>query len=231
MSENDLVLPNPLKLLGFSSDFILSKGEFGAIMARAGLGKTSLAVQLGVYTMSRRKKVLHISLEQSREKVNLWYSEVFNLLAETGQIENAASKWDAIVRNCFVMTLNPDDFTVPKLKKRLADLTLKDVFTPDTIIIDGFPFEESDRETFTDLKALADKMGLNVWFTVKTHRHELPADDGMPVQLSELTDLFSTAIQINPDGDKLTLQVLKGEADTTGTPPLFIDTETMLIKG
>lgn len=231
MSENDLTFSNPMKPLGFSNDDIIEAGEFGAIMARAGIGKTSLLVQMAVYAMSRGKKVLHISLEEPSKKVNLWYEEVYHTLAQVNKIEDAPTKWDDIVRNRVIMTFKLDGFSVPRLEERLADLAGQDVFSPNTIVIDGFPFEDATRETLTDLKAFAEKMGISVWFTVKTHRHEAPAENGMPVQISSVSDLFSTAIQILPDGEKINIRVIKGETGATTTDPLCIDPETMLING
>ena len=53
MLKNELILSNPLKRMGFESDDILKQGEFGAVMARAGVGKTALLVQLALNSMLR----------------------------------------------------------------------------------------------------------------------------------------------------------------------------------
>jgi hypothetical protein len=38
MLKNELILKNPLRRMGYESDDILKAGEFGAVMARAGVG-------------------------------------------------------------------------------------------------------------------------------------------------------------------------------------------------
>ena len=48
---------------------ILPQGGFGAVLARAGVGKTALLVQLALNTMLRDKNVLHISLNDPVNKV------------------------------------------------------------------------------------------------------------------------------------------------------------------
>ncbi|MBW2600630.1 MAG: cytoplasmic protein, partial [Deltaproteobacteria bacterium] len=41
MLKKDLILRNPLRLIGYEGDDILSDGQFGAVLARAGVGKTA----------------------------------------------------------------------------------------------------------------------------------------------------------------------------------------------
>lgn len=56
MLKNDLILRNPLRLMGQESDDILPTGGFGAVMARAGVGKTALLVQLALDSLLNGKK-------------------------------------------------------------------------------------------------------------------------------------------------------------------------------
>jgi flagellar biosynthesis GTPase FlhF len=56
MLKNELILKNPLRRMGYESDDILNNGEFGAVMARAGVGKTAFLVQLALNSMLREKK-------------------------------------------------------------------------------------------------------------------------------------------------------------------------------
>lgn len=228
MSDNILKLENPLKMLGFKTDEIISKGDLGAICARAGIGKTSIIVQLAIFAMTQGKKVLHISLDAPVNKVNVWYHETFNNLAKKNNIEQASATWDKIVMNRFIMTLQLDGFSIARLEERLSDLSEQEIFTPETIIIDGFPFENADKQTIEELKAFATKNNINVWFTVKTHRHEAPDANGLPIQLTDVADLFNAAIQILPEDDKINLKVLIGEADNA--KQLCLDPETMLVS-
>ena len=82
MLKKDLTLRNPLRLLGKENQDILPKGGFGAVLARAGVGKTAIMVQLSLETLLRGKNVLHVSLSDPVNKVSLWYKEVFHNLAD-----------------------------------------------------------------------------------------------------------------------------------------------------
>ena len=89
MNENTIVLDNPLKRLGFASERLIEAGQMGGICARAGIGKTSFVVQMGLHAMARGEKVLHISLDEPVTKINLWYREVFTLMAPVLQADES----------------------------------------------------------------------------------------------------------------------------------------------
>ncbi|MDY6954411.1 MAG: hypothetical protein SWE60_23145, partial [Thermodesulfobacteriota bacterium] len=81
MLEKDLILRNPLRLMGQETEDILPEGGFGAVLARAGVGKTAFLVQLALNSMLKSKNVVHISLDDPVKKVCLWYEEVVRNIA------------------------------------------------------------------------------------------------------------------------------------------------------
>ncbi|MDM8524435.1 cytoplasmic protein [Desulfococcaceae bacterium HSG8] len=230
MLKKELIFRNPLRLMGHDTEDILLPGGFGAVLARAGLGKTAILVQLALDSLLRSKNVLHISLADPVKKVCLWYEEVFRNIANQYDVRQIDQLWEAILPYRLIMTFNVDSFSVPKLEERLADLTEQDIFMPQMILIDGLPFDESVRGPLTDFKALAENHGLHVWFTVKTHRHETPGPDGMPTQLLNVKDLFEVVFQLRPEEKNIHIDALKGGAPNSDHSPLFLDPSTMLIR-
>jgi hypothetical protein len=123
-----------------------------------------------------------------------------------------------------------EGFSVPRLEERLTDLMAQDIFHPQMIIIDGLRFDESGRQPFCDLKMLAKKQAMRVWFTVHTHRHEQPGPDGLPLQLLHVADLFDVALELQPKGSEIHIRPLKGVTPAAGDAPLLLDPSTMLIR-
>ncbi|WP_246556262.1 AAA family ATPase [Desulfonema magnum] len=230
MLKQDLIFRNPMRLMGHETEDILPAGGFGAVLARAGLGKTAILVQLALDSLLQSKNVLHISLEDPVKKVCLWYEEVFRNIATQYHVQQIDQIWEAILPYRLVMTFNVDSFSVPKLEERLAELTEQNIFMPQIILIDGLPFDETVRASLTDLKSLAERYSLRIWFTVRTHRHEAPGPDGMPAPLLNIADLFEVAIQLSPEGKDIYLKALKGRHSSSDDPALFLDPSTMLIK-
>lgn len=230
MLKKDLILRNPLRVMGYENNDILSTGQFGAVLARAGVGKTAFLVQLSLNALLRGKNVLHISLEDPVNKVSLWYKEVFNLIADQYQVDQINQLWDSLLPHRFIMTFRVEGFSVPKLQERLADLMEQNIFTPQMIIVDGFPFNESMRQPLSEFKTLVKKHQMHAWFTMRTHRHEDPGPEGKPLQLEQVSDLFEVAIQLLPEGKEIHVKAVKGGESFAEDLDLRLDPSTMLLK-
>ena len=230
MLKKDLILRNPLRVMGYENDDILDTGQFGAVLARAGVGKTAFLVQLSLNALLRGKNVLHISLEDPVNKVSLWYKEVFNLIADQYEVDQIDQLWDSLLPHRFIMTFRVEGFSVPKLEERLADLMEQNIFKPQMIIIDGFPFDESVHQPLSEFKDLVEKHQMHAWFTMRTHRHEDPGPDGRPLQLEQVSDLFEVAIQLLPEGKEIHVKAVKGGESFAEDLDLRLDPSTMLLK-
>lgn len=230
MLKNDLILRNPLRQLGFETEDILPAGAFGAVLSHAGVGKTALLVQLALNGMLRGRKVLHISLNDPVNKVNLWYHELFHHLAGRYEGAQISSLWESVLSHRFIMTFRVEAFTVPKLEERLSDLTEPGIFSPTMMIIDGLHFDDSLRSDLNDLKALAAKSGIHIWFTVRTHRHESSGSDGLPESFAAVVDLFDLVLELQTERADVHIKLLRGSGSTPVGSPLLLDPSTMLIK-
>ena len=230
MLKKDLILRNPLRVMGYENDDILGSGQFGAVLARAGVGKTAFLVQLSLNALLRGKNVLHISLEDPVNKVTLWYKEVFNLIADQYQVEQINQLWESLLPHRFIMTFRAEGFSVPTLEERLADLMEQSIFTPEMIIVDGFPFDGSVHQSLSEFKDLVNRHQMHAWFTIRTHRHQDPGPDGQPLQLEQVTDLFEIAIQLVPEGKEIHVKAVKGGEAFAEDLDLRLDPSTMLLK-
>lgn len=229
MLKNDFIFKNPLRTMGYKSDDILETGEFGAVMARAGVGKTAFLVQLALHSMLRDKNVLHISLNNPVKKVSLSYKEVFNRMTAQYAAHQTSQLWDALLPHRFIMTFRVEGFSVPKLEERLTDLIEQDIFKPDMMIVDGIPFDDAVGEGLTELKQFALRQGMRVWFSVRTHRHEEPGPNGLPIQLIPVAELFEVAIELVPQGKQIQIKAFKGPGSEADFPDLLLDPATMLV--
>jgi hypothetical protein len=174
--------------------------------------------------------VLHISLEDPVNKVSLWYKEVFNLIADQYKVDQINQLWESVLPHRFIMTFRVEGFSVPKLQERLADLMEQNIFSPQMIIVDGLPFDESVHQPLAEFKDLVDSHQMHAWFTIRTHRHEEPGPDGRPLQLEKISDLFEVAIQLLPVGKEIHVKAVKGGESFAENLDLRLDPSTMLLK-
>ena len=230
MLKNDLIHRNPLRLMGREAEEILSTGNFGAILARAGVGKTALLVQIALNTLLNGKNVLHISLNDPVDKVTLWYREVFGNLAKAYDVRQIEQLWESLLPHRLIMTFKVEGFSVPKLEERLTDLYKQDIFAPDMVIIDGLPFDESVPESLDKLKSFFSDHGIQAWFTVRTHRHEKSGLKGLPGTFVPVQDLFSVILQLEPTGQEINVRALKNESGSENKLQVKLDPATMLLQ-
>ncbi|MDX9786008.1 MAG: AAA family ATPase [Desulfobacterales bacterium] len=230
MLKKDLLLRNPLRLLGYGEKNLLNSGEFGAVLARAGVGKTALLIQLALNSLLNEKRVLHISLNDPVNKVTLWYDEVFRNIAGQYDLLQMNEIWDSLLPNRLIMTFQVEGFSAPKLGERLTDLMSQNIFSPDMVIVDGLPLDDSTRPTLAALKDLAKAMNFPMWFTGRTHRHEEDAPNGLPMRISAVADLFETILRMRPETSQIHICAVKGNAVPESNTHLLLDPVTMLIQ-
>ncbi|MEN6468213.1 MAG: cytoplasmic protein, partial [Smithella sp.] len=68
------------------------------------------------------------------------------------------------------------------------------------------------------------------WFTVHTHRHEPPKEDGLPLSFLHVEDLFDVLVQLAAKGPEVYIKALKGRSPNAKQDALLLDPATMLIK-
>jgi hypothetical protein len=230
MLKKEIIYRNPLINLGYADEDILSNGGLGAVLSHAGVGKTALLVQVALNAMMREQSVLHVSLHEAVSKVDVWYHELFQNIAGKHNANEIQEYWDKIQPYRFIMTFRVEGFSVPKLEERLTDLMQQNIFKPHTVIIDGLKFDESGRGLLVNLKELAKKYSMRIWFTVHTHRHEPPKENGLPLSFLHVADLFDVLVQLAAKRDEVYIKALKGQAATAKQDSLLLDPATMLIK-
>jgi hypothetical protein len=172
MIIKELLLRNPLGILGQLEGNDPVKYSFGVVLAHSGVGKTAILLQLALSAMLQSRKVVHVSLDQSSDKVRLWYDELFERISKEYPSTQLAQALEETLLHRFIMTFKVEGFSVPKLEERLTDLIAQDIFHPRMMIIDGFVFSPSACDSLLEMKQLAAKLGVSVWFTIRTHRHE-----------------------------------------------------------
>jgi hypothetical protein len=130
----------------------------------------------------------------------------------------------------FIMTFRVESFSVPKLEERLNDLTEQGIFSPGMMIVDGLHVDTAHKNDLVALKTLAAKLGMHVWLTAHTHRHEKPGPDGLPASFSPIMGLFDLVLELQPERADIHIKLLKGEAAPGDGSALLLDPSTMLIK-
>jgi len=229
MGYEPLVQQNPLRVLNVGRE----NNQMGLVMARAGLGKTALLVQIALDAILRGKRVIHVSIGQSIEKTKTWYDDILQLILQEHSVNRPHELMDMVARHRMIMTFKVAALTRSRLEERLNDLVLQDIFRPNCLIVDGFDFEKTDREALEDIKNLTENMGMQAWFSAICHRSDprvSPA--GVPAPCHELDDLFDMIILLKPEHDAtIQLDIIRNCGEqVSGGKGLRLDPTTMMVK-
>ena len=229
MGYEQLASQNPLHALSMGEE----RNQLGLVMARAGLGKTALLVQIALDAILRGDNVLHVSIGETIDKTRLWYDDILKVIIEEQKIDDANELIELVSKNRMIMTFNESAFSRPKLEERVNDLVLQNIFKPNCLVIDGFDFVNTDRQVLEDIKDLAENMSLQAWFSAISHRNDDRfSPTGVPAPCHEIDDMFDTIILLKPEPDAtILLEIIRnsGEEVKTGKG-LRLDPTTMMVK-
>ncbi|MDW7774166.1 MAG: hypothetical protein SCH71_14870 [Desulfobulbaceae bacterium] len=229
MGYEPLVKQNPLRVLKNGTD---SGWEMGLIMARPGLGKTALLVQIALDTILLGNRVIHVSIGESIDKTRAWYDDMIRHILQEHSVDRPHDLIDMVQRHRMIMTFKETTFTRSKLEERLNDMIMQDIFKPNCLVVDGFDFSDADRQNLKELREMAEAMSMQIWFSAVSHREDKRfSAAGVPAPCHEMDDLFDTVILIKPEEGKIRLHVVKNKGKAVASDlGLDLDPSTMMIK-
>ena len=229
MGYEPLVQQNPLRVLNMGRE----NNQMGLVMARAGLGKTALLVQIALDAILRGKRVIHVSVGESIDKTRKWYDDILQSILQEHSVTRPHELMDMVARHRMIMTFKVAAFSRSRLEERLNDLILQDIFRPNVLIVDGFDFDGTSREALEDIKDLMDNMNMQAWFSAICHRGDQRVSPaGVPAPCHEIDDLFDMIILLKPEKDAtIQLDIIRnyGEVVESGKG-LRLDPTTMMVK-
>lgn len=210
MYRKDVNERSPLRLLDRTIHGGLGPGHLGVVLARAGVGKTAFLVQLGLDDLLRERKVLHVCVDSTIERVRAWYDELFADLCRYTKLADPAAARLLVERHRMIQAYS-DGFSAERLRSVATILREHAGFVPQAILVDGLDWKTLDRDEVRVLKQLAAEAGAELWATVLTHRHVIGSEEpeDLPPPCERFDDLIDVAVFMAPKGDRVDLRLLR----------------------
>lgn len=233
MTTNETRFRTPLRVFEKAIEGGLGRGNIGVVLSRAGVGKTAFLVGVAMDAMLQGRKVMHISTEESVEKLRAFYDEIFNLMADHLQLDNRMQQHLEMERNRHILVFNRKTFSLEKLVESAS--FLKDIghFSPDVVIMDGTPrFEHSERWEIEGVRKLAQEWDAEIWTSAQVHREGQEHDErGIPAEVVRYDDLIEVITLLEPRHDHVHVRILK-DHDKDDAPDLHmeLDPRTLLLR-
>ena len=206
----DFTKASLLSLLEKSSKKGLGRGNLGVIVARAGVGKTACLIHIALCKLLGGEKIVHISLEDSPEKITAYYQVIFSDLAKAAGIESELETKTLVEGNRMILAYLNQSFQLSRLQENLKNLSDKIGYVPDALVVDGLNFSKAGKDMFQGFREIARASQVEVWFSALSHRHIPEVNErGIPYPCHELDDLFSIIVQLQPERSGILLRLLK----------------------
>src|SRR5690554_416570 len=234
MEIHELNELSPLRVFDESLGGGLGRGNLGVLVSRHGVGKTACLVHLATDRLLHSEHVIHVSFSGNVEHVINWYKEVFREVAEGRSLDDAATVYNNILSNRVVMNFSQENVTIDKVLSSLETLIKHGSFKADAILFDGYKLTVATEEDVRKIKEFAERMNLEVWFSVSPVRSDVVYDKyGVPNSMDKYVDLIDVLIGLvyDEEKDKVVMTAVKAPGDIMEKPMgVSLDPKTMLIS-
>jgi hypothetical protein len=228
---SELIQRSPIRIFEQSINGGLKPGEVGIIASPNGVGKTSVLVQLALDKLLQGKKVIHVSFTQHIQYVPVWYEDIFNEFISKKNLENAADIKNDLVKNRVLMNFNQDGVTKEQIIKSLRAMIIEGGFKAEAVIIDGFDFSRTTKESINNVKTFATEMGVSVWYSCSVKDDGPQYDkENIPLVISSFVDIIDVVIMLQPKPDHIELSISKDrDSIISKSMAMKLDPKTLLI--
>jgi hypothetical protein len=223
---------NRMELIQDTLGAPLKPGELGVLLARAGVGKSACLTHIALENLLRGIPVLHVCIDEVPDTIKVWYHEFLKNLARSSAGEDFTSLQYRIEPLRFILAYLHQSFNPDKLEQSLQNLKDQANFHPSMVVMDGLNFDKVSRQEIEALKHFAEKQGVSVWMSARTHQHISDVNErGIPYPCHQMDDLFHSIVLLEPVPSAIRVKVLKHvDHYKPEHPPVLLDPQTFLIQ-
>ncbi len=217
---------SPLRLLEKGLHGGLGTGNVGLVLAGHGVGKTSFLVAVALDELLRGGRVLHVCLDHTVSHVRAHYDTVFEDLATSTRLDDAAATHAEIDGRRSIRVYPPNAMTASKLRDAVK-VEVDAGAQPSLIVLEGLDCETVSREEIESLRDLAGELAAEVWISAPLSE-EGPAEP--PNWLATLERVVSVVLTLEPHGETVALRAIKDHDNPDLTAlHVALDPRTLLL--
>ena len=221
MHGEELIERSPMRALAAEIRGGLNAGQVGGVLARAGVGKSAFLVQIAMTYALRGNPVLHVSLTDGQARVRSFYDELLAEVSRSVAGRDRAAAQVELERNRVIHASLGRSFGPGDLEALVGTLSEVMHFRPIAVVVDGTDVAALEVEAW---RAVANKLGLRIWISVRTHRNG-------DVDIDALADQFDTAVSLQPAATMVQLRILRiGGKAMADRGALDLDPVTMMVR-
>lgn len=231
MVKSELVKRSPLRILEESIHGGVGKGNIGIVASRKGVGKTACLVHIATDQLLQDKHVIHVSFSARTDHIINWYEDIFKEIAKKRKLESAVDVHDEIIKNRVIMNFSQEGISTDQILSSLEAMITRGKFSADSLIVDGYDFSKSDVDQLKQVRAFADRLGMEIWISASIKGEEPIFDEkGIPFELKPFLDETAVLITLKYAGDYVHMKLVKDHNEIPSRElQLKLDPKTLLI--
>lgn len=233
MEVKELINKSPIRVFEESINGGLGRGNLGVLASRHGVGKTACLVHLATDKILQGNNIVHVSFGANVEHIINWYKEVIKEITDFKSIDDAMSVYETLRSNRVMMNFSQENMSIDKIILSLETLINAGSFKADAVFFDGYKLNDESSEDFKKVKAFAQKMNVEVWFSVSPNASSCEFDEyGIPVNVKSCVNEIDVLVGLhyNDQRSRVIMTIVKDHcksiAHMAGTS---LDPKTMLI--
>lgn len=222
MIKDELFERSPIRYFEKATNGGLQVGELGLLVAKKGLGKTSVLVQFGADTLLQDKQVVHVSFDQLSPNVISWYQDIFAEIAKKKNLNNVAEQVNELVHKRIILNFNQDNVSLPQVINTVKALAQGGIVAS-CMVVDGVDLNKVSTDDLNTVADYAKEVGMSIWFSATSDAENLDSVK------AELQEYFSIITQLQAKSDVIEVAVLKLRDSAVKASGLKLDSKTLLI--
>lgn len=224
MHAEQLIERSPMRAVAASIRGGLETGQVGAVLARAGVGKSAFLVHVALNSLLRGVEVLHVSLTDNQARVRSFYDEILSELVASSPAGNRAAAEAAIERHRAIHASRGRHFGPQELRHLLDTLSEVMHFNPVVVVVDGLDSRDLGEGAVDSWRQVAVESSQRLWLGIRTHR------EGEGSDTEDLVEAVETAVVLDPEGSNVVLRIPRvGGEESDEDRSLNLDPVTMMV--
>jgi hypothetical protein len=202
---------SPLRVFEKSIHGGLGKGNLGVVMSRPGVGKTAFLIGVALDDLLRGRPVLHVSLEDSVDRLRQFYEAIFLELRRSIRLDDPLEAHLNMERYRMIHSYGSGELSVPKLRANAAFLADHCQYKPEVVILDGVNFLNTNNQELADLRRLARDLDVELWLSAIAHPGRPLRDPrGIADEVVRFEDYIDVMVLLHPEEEgSVTIELLK----------------------
>jgi len=233
MTLPDKLKRSPVRVFERATQGGLGRGNIGVILSRPGIGKTAFLIGLALDALLQGRKVLHISTQETVERLTAFYEYIFQMLADSIGLEQRLKALLEVERNRHLLVYDRRLFSLEKLEQSVAFLKERAGFMPSFVVMDGTPrFGKTETWEMDGLRRLAREWDAELWTSSHTHREGQQFDArGVPLEIARFDEYLALILCLSSQADHVRVRIIKDHDNAeVADLHLELDPKTLLLR-